>query len=160
MTMTPEQIAQSRAICNAATPGPLIICGDYVRNPETNLNFAIMYRHADAAFIAHARTALPVALDALDEADRKIKAALKTCPNGGNDGYITPRPCQCEVESIEADRDHWKDRADVLEKERDNLAQQLAYCMTRVDELIALTSNLTPTTSLPPHDKTERTCRG
>lgn len=69
MTMTPEQRAQLRAICDSATPGPLITSGasgEYVHNPETNFNFAMTRRCADALFIAHARTALPAALDTLD----------------------------------------------------------------------------------------------
>ena len=31
---------------------------------------------------------------------REIEIALKECPNGGNDGYITPRPCQLIPDSL------------------------------------------------------------
>ena len=58
-------------------------------------------------------------MGALDKAEGRVKEALKICPNGGNDGYITPRPCQCEMECIEDDRDHWKARAEKAEAERD-----------------------------------------
>lgn len=47
---------------------------------------------------------------------RALEIAEKTCPKGGNDGYITPRPCQCEVDGLESELKQWKARAEALER--------------------------------------------
>lgn len=122
--MTKEERKQSRAICDAATSGPWKIdkkgryedhdeCYVQLADDDMAINDFIVEgcRYENADFIAHARTALPAALDALDKMDAQIALALKSCPNCGNDGYITPRPCQCEMES-----DRWKARAEALER--------------------------------------------
>ena len=78
--MTPEKIAEWRALCDAATPGPWfrdecgsevtrLLCADdpsraYGRVSETVADYLYF---CDADFIAAARTALP---DALDEIER------------------------------------------------------------------------------------------
>lgn len=102
--MTPEQRAESRAICEAATEGPwdwawqflqsdpqavesyVVVKGicpsreHYHRGEYSRDRIALTHRHnhgaKDAAFIAHARQALPAALDALDALDAELKAII------------------------------------------------------------------------------------
>lgn len=63
----PIDIPASRALCNAATPGPWSTSSEWsvrAEGDELVASCTAYHRHAaDAEFIAHARTALPTALD-------------------------------------------------------------------------------------------------
>lgn len=78
--MTPERIAELRAIIDAATPGPwdfdtsgvtlpdgtYLAWGEMYEVPEYNMRFlSARFKETDANFVAAARTALPEALDAI-----------------------------------------------------------------------------------------------
>ncbi len=76
--MTPEQIAADRAIIEKATPGPWLHAFDEGRpttwvylNEEDGIAEALDGPH-DATFIAASRTRWPAALDALEEAQKRI----------------------------------------------------------------------------------------
>ena len=77
--MTPEDRAAARARCEAATSGPWTTVGNtlYIRNGEPPYEegidwFSFPGGRDIAEFIAHARTDLPAALDALDVADHSV----------------------------------------------------------------------------------------
>lgn len=74
--MTQQERAEARALCAAATPEPWEQARpsrEYVVNPVTNFNVCMTRRSYDAEFIARARTLLPAALDALDEAEKQMQ---------------------------------------------------------------------------------------
>lgn len=56
---------------------------------------------------------------------REIEWEAKQCPNGGNDGYVSPRPCQCEVEGLQAEISTLKSRLEEVERERDKAVSAL-----------------------------------
>ncbi len=75
-------IEASRAICGAATPGPLYVTGGVVwvedRDPHTGKPVQVPIAdagEADAIFFAHARTALPLANAELAEVRAEIERA-------------------------------------------------------------------------------------
>lgn len=85
--MTPEQRrVESRRICEAATPEPWECPNDqygprvrYQAGKDnwcliawTNGEYETQWQREDAVFCAHARTALPAALDALDAAEQRL----------------------------------------------------------------------------------------
>jgi len=102
-TMTPEERIESRKICDAASPGPWeywdnrgrpfwssdkpkdfgyppagIIDGELNQGVQIGKSCDVN-RPADCQFVAHARTALPAALDALEELEaaiERLRAAL------------------------------------------------------------------------------------
>ena len=135
--MNSEQIAEIRARCDAATPGPwqrsyyvdkhkgisdaekasrikdehMIvrgpgIVGDGYCNPVLGFSYA---HDADIEFIAYARQAVPDLLDAL-EAETARANEQEVLGNINWDILV----------AIRNDRDHWKARAEALEKEGDS----------------------------------------
>ena len=84
--MTPERIAELRALCDAATPGPWVIedclgfTASIVRTGPGVADFMQARTVEDNRFVAAARTALPEALDAL-EAERRLREK-SYCPGG------------------------------------------------------------------------------
>lgn len=93
--MTPARIAELRALCAAATPGPWEVDGDGrdicgftdrlgAANGQSpyeiteNNGFMRNDMAADAAFIAAARTALPEAIDEIE----RLRAALVRIATG------------------------------------------------------------------------------
>lgn len=68
--MTPERIAELRALAGAATPGPWSTSSEWsVRGPDDNELLAACSYHnhaADAEYIAAACNELPVALDEIE----------------------------------------------------------------------------------------------
>ncbi len=72
--MNRKEREESRRICEAATPGPWerdVIIVRSLSVPE-GITIADYMRPQDAAFIAHARTALPAALDEIDRLEREL----------------------------------------------------------------------------------------
>lgn len=66
---TAERIAEIRAVCDAATPGKLVISGDRILDDDADWVVAILgakNQKANATFIAIARQALPSALDEIE----------------------------------------------------------------------------------------------
>lgn len=59
--VTKERIAELRALCEAATPGPWIAADECILIAE------------DATFIAAARTALPELLDYIAELEKQVE---------------------------------------------------------------------------------------
>ena len=99
--MTPEERIESRKMCDAATTGPWeywdnrnkpfwtsakpqglghppagIIQGNLNQGTQIGKS-CVVNRPADCQFVAHARTALPAALDALDALEVEIKRLRK-----------------------------------------------------------------------------------
>lgn len=108
--MSKEEREESRAICEKATPGPWDYDeGDHSihsledNQPPVTCDYwtgydcgSVVFGVANAAFIAHARTALPKALDALEEAEAEYMGLLN------------------ELREEKADRDRWKAHANEL----------------------------------------------
>jgi hypothetical protein len=73
--MTPERIAELRALAESAVPGPwraTQYATVWSEGAETRVADTVGSSHGDARFIAAARTALPEALDAIE----RVRALL------------------------------------------------------------------------------------
>lgn len=85
---TAEGRAELHRICDAATPRPWEACqeddgsgADYawrVDGPPGHYSLASGMMPSEAAFIAVARTALPAALDRIEDLERELAEARKT----------------------------------------------------------------------------------
>lgn len=75
--MTPEEIREALAICDAATPGPWILNPDIpsgvINNNERHVIDFDSCLKRDMDFIAFARTALPRALARIEELEKENK---------------------------------------------------------------------------------------
>ena len=91
MSFTLEQEVRLRKLCNAATPGPWQMnqlehdiwietpdCGDGEPCSICTMSNDQYDQSADAAFIAEARTALPAALDTIEELWKEIAELRET----------------------------------------------------------------------------------
>lgn len=176
--MTKDVRAQLRAICDAAKQSR-----DY-KNIARSLRWLLnniedegpnTFTHAIHGYVGEAvrvlenedKTALPTALDALDEADID-----RNCAHAGECAgcKIKQSDCfsyhvflvkkyetlalknACASDEAIADRDHWKARAEAWERWYDELTKQISCYNSSMDKLITIISNSKPTASLPPHD--------
>ena len=137
---TPEVIAQQRAICDAATPGPWAtsVSNEY---PYDDIGSGLTGEHValcgskieNSRFIVAARTVLPAALDALEAAlaeNGKLKDALSR----PEQDYLD------EIVRLTAERDAEKKRADALDPAIEDMKQ--ALCCGGFGELSAACSEL------------------
>jgi hypothetical protein len=117
MEINKEWIAEQRAVCEAATPGPweVLKFGRYEDHDECQIDLPDddieLAKYENAEFIAAARTALPAALDALEasmqreaEKDATIArltserdAAVKDLTTAMTDLYIEGRIDETDI---------------------------------------------------------------
>jgi len=119
---TPEVIAQQRAICDAATPGPwaVSVANEYpyddIGSGLTGEHVAICgSKNENTQFIITARTVLPAALDALEAS--MAREAEKDA---------TIARCGRKVQFIAQQRDTWRKASERLADHEKDLQQTIA----------------------------------
>lgn len=103
--MTPERIAELRKLCEAATPGPMVV--SVLIDPEMwamgvqggNAWLSEFRKFEDAKFYAAARTALPEALDEIDSLRKLLIEAELAIMNQRGDSSRNTQRCYCACHS-------------------------------------------------------------